>query len=84
MSFVRTTLTIDPDIAVMAKKATQITGLPFKSLINQALRIGIDAVLSPKKSRPYRTKGHAMGLRKGLSYDNIHELLAVAEGEDFR
>jgi hypothetical protein len=80
----RTTLTIDPDIAAKARKAVQVTGMPFKSLINQALRIGIDAVLSPKKSRPYRTKGRALGLRKGLSYDNIHELLAVAEGEDFR
>ncbi len=80
----RTTLTIDPDIAVKAKKAVQMTGMPFKTLINQALRIGIDAVMSPKKSRPYRTKGRAMGLRKGLSYDNIHDLLAMAEGEDFR
>jgi hypothetical protein len=80
----RTTLTIDPDIAVKAKKAVQITGMPFKSLINQALRIGIDSVLAPKKSRPYRTKGRAMGLRKGLSYDNTQELLALAEGEDFR
>jgi hypothetical protein len=80
----RTTLTIDPDIAVKAKKAVQLTGMPFKSLINQALRIGIDAVLSPKKSRPYRTEGRPMRLRKGLSYDNIQELLSVAEGEDFR
>jgi len=80
----RTTLTIDPDVAVKAKKAVQLTGMHFKSLINKALRIGIDAVLAPKKSSPYRTHGHAMGLRKGLSYDNIQELLAVAEGEDCR
>ena len=80
----RTTLTIDTDVAMKAKRAVQITGLPFKSLINQALRIGIDSVLAPKESRPYRTKGHPMGLRKGLSYDNIQELLSVAEGEDFR
>jgi hypothetical protein len=80
----RTTLTIDPDIEVKAKKAVRMTGMTFKSLINQALRIGLDEVLSPKKSRPYLTKGRDLGLRKGLSYDNIHELLAVAEGEDFR
>ena len=80
----RTTLTIDTDVAVKVKQAVQLTGMPFKSLINQALRIGLEAVLAPKKSRPYRTKGHAMGLRGGLSYDNIQELLAVAEGEDFR
>ena len=80
----RTTLTIDPDVAVLAKQAVKLTGMSFKTLINRALRIGIAEVSAPKKSRPYRTKGHAMGLRKGLSYDNIHELISVAEGEDFR
>jgi hypothetical protein len=80
----RTTLTIDADVAAKARRAVLKTGLPFKSLINQALRVGIDAVTAPKKSRPYHTQGHAMGLRKGLSYDNIQDLLAIAEGEDFR
>jgi hypothetical protein len=80
----RTTLTIDPDVAMQAKEAIRLTGLPFKTLINSALRIGIDAVVAPKTARPYRTQGHPMGLRKGLSYDNIHELLAIVEKEDFR
>ena len=77
-------MTIDADVAVKAKQAVLKTGLPFKSVINQALRVGIDAVTAPKKSKSYRTQGHAMGLRKGLSYDNIQELLAIAEGEDYR
>jgi len=75
MFVMRTTLTIDTDVAVKAKQAVLKAGLPFKSVINQALRVGIDAVTAPKKSRPYQTQGHAMRLCKGLSYDNIEDLL---------
>ena len=77
----RTTLTLDPDVAAKARRATARTGLPFKSVINQALRLGIEAVMSPPAAKPYRTKPHPMGLKPGLSYDNISELLAVAEDE---
>jgi hypothetical protein len=47
-----------------------------------ALRAGLDAVLAPPASKPYRTKPRPLGLREGLSYDNISELVALAEGED--
>ena len=80
----RTTLTIDSDVAARAKEAVRVTGLPFKTLINQALRVGIEAVLVPEQPKTYRTEGIPMGLRKGLSYDNIAELLARTEGEDHR
>ncbi len=77
----RTTLTIDPDIAAKARRAVSQTGMPFKTVINQALRVGLDEVLSPQEGRPYRTIPRPMGLKDGLSYDNISELLAVTEGE---
>jgi hypothetical protein len=80
----RTTLTIDDDVAAKARQAVRTTGLSFKDLINRALRIGIDAVQAPQKARPYHTQARPMGLRKGLSYDNIAELLSVTEGEDHR
>jgi hypothetical protein len=78
----RTTLTIDDDVAAKARQAVRITGLPFKEIINSALRVGIDVVLSPRKSQPYRTEGRPLGLRKGLSYDDISELLSLSEGEN--
>ncbi len=78
----RTTLTLDPDIAAKAKKAAARSGKSFREIVNAALRIGLDEVLSPPAARPYRTKPRPMGLREGFSYDNISELLARAEGED--
>lgn len=77
----RTTLTLDPDIAAKAKRGAAQLGKPFKEVINAALRIGLDEVLEPPKARPYRTEPRAMGLREGFSYDNIADLLAQAEGE---
>ena len=77
-------MTIDDDVAAKAKEAMRLTGLSFKSLINRALREGIDEVLTPRKKVPYQTHSRPMGLRKGLSYDDVSELLSLTEGEDNR
>ena len=78
----RTTLTLDPDVAAKARKAAHKLGKPFKEVINAALRNGLEQVLNPPAAKPYRTKPRPLGLRRGFSYDNIAELLARAEGED--
>lgn len=78
----RTTLTLDPDVAAKARKGAAKIGKSFKEVVNMALRIGLDVVLAPPASKPYRTKPRPLGLREGLSYDDISELLALAEGED--
>jgi hypothetical protein len=77
----RTTLTLDPDVAGKAKKGAAKLHRPFKQIINTALRIGLEEVLKPPKAKPYVTKPRPLGLRPGLSYDNVGELLARAEGE---
>jgi len=78
----RTTLTLDPDVAVKAKKGAARLRKPFKEIINAALRVGLDEILSPPIAKPYRTRPRPMGLRRGFSYDNISELIASVEGED--
>lgn len=78
----RTTLTLDPDVAAKARKGAAKLRKSFREIVNAALRIGLDQVLSPSKAKPYRTTARPLGLRQGLSYDNISELLARAEGED--
>jgi hypothetical protein len=78
----RTTLTLDPDVAAKARQGAAKLNKPFKEVINSALRIGLEEVLNPKTTRPYRTKPRPLGLRRGFSYDNISELIASAEGED--
>ncbi len=78
----RTTLTLDPDVAAKARKGAAKLGKSFKEVVNTALRAGLEVVLAPPAAKPYRTKPRPLGLREGFSYDNISELLARAEGED--
>lgn len=80
----RTTLTLDPDVAARAREGAAKLGKPFKDVINLALRSGLETVLAPPVSKPYRTRPRPLGLREGLTYDNIADLLARAEGEDHR
>jgi len=78
----RTTLTIDNDVLERARAIATKLRTPFKTVVNEALRVGLDHVEQPAKSRRYKTEPHAMGLRSGRNLDNIQELLAQIEGED--
>ena len=80
----RTTLTLDEDVLDKARAVAGKLRVPLKTVVNEALRVGLSEVEKPAKQRRYRTKSRAMGLRKGFNLDNIQELLAQAEGENFR
>jgi hypothetical protein len=80
----RTTLTIDDDVIERARAVAAKLRKPFRTIVNEALRAGLDRVEQPAKQRPYETNPHAMGLRSGRNIDNIQELLAQIEGEDSR
>ncbi len=78
----RTTISIDDDVMERARSVADKLGAPFKTIINEALRYGLDQVEQPAKQRIYKTKPHKMGLRAGHNIDNIQELLAQIEGEN--
>ena len=80
----RTTLTIDDDVLDKARDLATKLGTPFRQVVNEALRAGLDAVAKPATKKTYRTRPHRMGLRAGRNLDNIQELLAQVEGEDAR
>jgi hypothetical protein len=80
----RTTLTLDHDVAESAKALTGKLGRPFRQVINEALRKGLREMRKPAKPKPYRTKPGASGLRPGINIDNVQELLSEMEGEDAR
>jgi len=80
----RTTLVIDDDVLGRAREVALRLQEPFRRVINEALRAGLETVEAPAKSRPFRTRPHKMGLKPGRNLDNVQELLAVVEGEDAR
>jgi hypothetical protein len=76
---VRTTLTIDDDIARLLDKEMRRSGESFKQTVNRALRSGLAANNLPQR-RPYTVHARPLGLPAGLSYDNVAELLEAMEG----
>jgi hypothetical protein len=80
----RTTITIDDDVLERARGLAAKLRTPFKTVINEALRSGLDHVEGPAKRKAYKTEPSAMGLKPGRNLDNIQELLSQIEGEDVR
>lgn len=72
----RTTLTLDEDVAEKAKILSHKLNRPFKQIINDALRYGLKEMEKPVIQKPYHTEPHKMGLREGYNLDNIGELLS--------
>jgi len=71
----RTTINIDNDVLERARAISSELRTPFKTVINEALRAGLDHVQRPAKCVTYKTKPHAMGLKAGRNIDNIQESL---------
>ena len=80
----RTTLTLDEDVAQNTRRLARKLHLSFKKTVNQALRQGIEVLKKPTESKPYRTHGHVMEQQPGVNLDNIHEVLSQIEGENYR
>lgn len=80
----RTTLTLDDDVLEQARKLAARLHNPFRYIVNEALRAGLPIVASPAKQQKYKTRPRTLKLRQGRSLDNIQELMAQAEGENFR
>jgi hypothetical protein len=81
----RTTLTIDDDVAALLQRLRSERHAGLKDLINEALRRGLRDMTSPAKQRAqFRTRSVDLGRPRLANIDNIAEVLAIAEGENFR
>jgi hypothetical protein len=81
----RTTLTLDDDVAAVIERLRQARDANLKDIINEALRKGLsDLSARPKQREPSQTQVVDLGRMRLPSIDNISESLAVAEGEAFK
>ena len=78
------TVVIDEDIRNRAETLARQRGVGFDTVVNEALRAGLQKIAEPPVARPYRTESHPMGLHAGYNLDNIQELLSRIEGEATR
>jgi len=81
VSRTRTTLTLDADLLFKLKAEMRRTGLSFRELVNAVLRRGLNQQPEPaRKSEPFVVKARSLGMRQGLNYDKISELIEYGEG----
>ena len=58
----RTTLTLDDDVAAAIERLRQAREASFKDLVNEALRRGLREMAEPRKTRePFRSRSVALG-----------------------
>lgn len=76
----RTTLTLDEDIAAKLKAESRKTGRPFRDTVNACLRAGLTLRKQGDSARPFRVKARDMGLRPGINIDKVSALLDELEG----
>jgi hypothetical protein len=81
---VRTTLTLDEDVAARLKGEARKSGKPFKQVVNETLREGLARHPAKEKIPPFKVEARRMGLRPGLSYDCVGELLEQIEDPFYR
>lgn len=76
----RTTVSIDPDLAAKLRRIAQERGISFKEALNTVLRDGMGAERGP--ARPYRLRPRRLGLRPGIDLDKALRLAAELEDEE--
>ena len=79
----RTTLTLDEDVAAKLKSEARRTGRSFKETVNELLRAGL-AQNRAKQHTPLKIHAKHMGVRPGLDYDRISRLIEEVEGPTHR
>lgn len=76
----RTTLTLDEDIAAKLKIEMQRRGATFKETVNDFLRRGLEAPRAEEQARPFRVEPRDLGLRPGVRLDDVAGLLDALDG----
>ena len=75
----RTTLSLDEDVAELLKKDMRRSGLTLRETVNDLLRRSLMASVS-KTKKAFVATPLALGLPPGLSYENVEDLIEALDG----
>jgi hypothetical protein len=77
----RTTITLDPDVEVLVRRAMRERGVPFKQAVNDALRAGL-AERRPRRPAPLASPTYRMGFEPTLPWDKALRMAGDLEDEE--
>jgi len=74
----RTTITFEPDVALMLRRQIEETHLPLKTVVNQALRNDLSRSRPARRAR-FRVRPVSLELRPGIDPDKLNQLVDKLE-----
>jgi len=79
---VRTTLTLDDDVAKLVELEMRRSGDSYKGTVNRLLRVGLTASAKPEVEKPFVVKPFPLGIGEMLDRHNgkVSALLEELEG----
>ena len=81
-AYMRTTLTLDDDIAHSLREQARLLNKPFKQVVNDTLRRGMSPGVRETRA-PYRVRPHHSGFAPGVDPEKLNQLNDELEVEDF-
>lgn len=79
----RTTVTLEPDVAAKLKELAHRRRMPFKAVLNEILRSGLSKQTGAAQKKPFVVKPHAGGFRPGIDPNKLNQLVDELEASDF-
>ncbi len=80
----RTTLTLDDDVAAKVRNEMSRTGTTMKQIVNVTLRRGFQAPTEEEMASPFKLEARRIGLRPEFDLDDISGLLDQLDGPSRR
>jgi hypothetical protein len=77
----RTTLTLEPDVARLLKEEAHRQRKPFKQVVNEAIRRGLAPALTTGSEGRFRVHPHKTTLRPGIDAGSLNRLVDELEDE---
>ena len=82
MLSMRTTLTIEDDLARELREKAHKSGAPFKEVVNKAIRAGLVHIDKPRQIKPYKCKAYSLGYPPSADLDRALSLADRLESEE--
>ena len=78
----RTTLTLDSDVAERLTGELRRTGKSLKTVVNEALRAGLGLTGKRRRGPRFVVEPHRFGFRPGVDPDRLNQLVDELEAEE--
>ena len=78
----RTTLTLEPDVARRLEEETKRKGRGLKAVVNEALRRGFGLPTASEPPPEFKVEPHSYGFKPGIDLDRINQLADEIEAQE--